>query len=430
MNLIEYSPHSFQYLKVEVITPLHIGSGRQLVQGHDFVPMGEKGRTLLVPDLQAFAEEMVAQPAQWQAWQQDSLAQQQPEENFLSRYFARHPKPHSLALRSLPLGKDMKKAPLTFKECIQLPEGRAYLPGSSLKGALRTVWLTDLFLGWKKGGVPPLKRSFNSGAVVLKDQPYLERAGMGFEKMDQNPMRMVRVGDGIFPLRATECAEVKVYNLCGSEHDEKWTHSGGRHFSLNHAVEVVKPGTVTAIRVDWGGMIPALAGAVVKTNSRRDHKNVTVPSGERQLRRITPPPSPIAWNEMAKIIRLHHFELIEAELDFWRDFEGVKGAPEGIWEAWDVLWNLLDGFEQGELLLQLGAGSGWKGMTGDWQEDLLNDDEWNALRQKMTKGRSKSNPDLLFPKTRRLVHGQPMGWVKLTPITEDAYYGILAQHGA
>ena len=68
--------------------------------------------------------------------------------------------------------------------------------------------------------------------------------------------------------------------------------------------------------------------------------------------------------------------------------------------------------EGSSCILRLGWGTGFRNMTGDWQEDMMTDKDLDALIKEL---RPKHDINLTYPKTRRMASdGTPLGFIQLT----------------
>jgi CRISPR-associated protein Csm5 len=117
-------------LDIEVLTPLHVGSGTKLLEGFDFAR--HNGRVYRL-DVDRILTDRWPDDAQ----QQELLMSQPPAALLTSKDFQSAPAYFIYSLAGEPALREII-------ECIRDAQGRAYLPGSSLKGALRTSLLRAL----------------------------------------------------------------------------------------------------------------------------------------------------------------------------------------------------------------------------------------------------------------------------------------------
>ncbi len=115
----------FIQVTVETLTPLHIGTGEKLLRDFDYV--ARNGRTYRL-DLGRLVETLYVRDPQIR-----SLLLRRPPGEFLKADDLREGSPFvRYVLAGEPQGNE-------FREQIKDAQDRVYLPGSSLKGALRTV---------------------------------------------------------------------------------------------------------------------------------------------------------------------------------------------------------------------------------------------------------------------------------------------------
>ncbi len=115
-------------LDIEVLTPLHIGSGALLLRGFDFD----------VPD-NKFTYRLNEDTILEDKWPDDPVQQRlflgRPLTDLLERDdYRKHPEYIRYILSGTPVLREIR-------ECIKDAQDRPYIPGSSLKGALRTALL-------------------------------------------------------------------------------------------------------------------------------------------------------------------------------------------------------------------------------------------------------------------------------------------------
>ena len=131
-------------IELKTITPIHIGNGNFLQNNADFVVYREDGDSFIdVIDprkvLVLVGEEHLDD------WM---LSIENPDDTIV-RFVVRHNKnarPDDYALRIITNFAEVKKTD-TLKECLHNGMGLYYIPGSSIKGAIRTAVLSTLSKG-------------------------------------------------------------------------------------------------------------------------------------------------------------------------------------------------------------------------------------------------------------------------------------------
>lgn len=353
-------------VKVLVLTPLHIGTGRKLVRDYDFV--ARNGRTYrlhedqLAEGLHArdpkLTEQLLRTPPA-QLLKADDLSADSP--------FVRY------VLSGEPQGQE-------FREGIKDVHDRPYLPGSSLKGALRTALAWH---GWNEVR-PGLSGSLGERRAKLAARP-LEQAIFGRDP-NHDLLRALRVSDSA-PAPSSHLAIELV---------QVWTKRGA---AAPISVEAVKPGAQFPLQVSLD----------------------ETPFSE--------------WSRQAQGFPLPHREWLDNLRHIATDRATERLRREkAVWDSWSrpgstnpcnqVLAELVTqkrnstspGFP-----LQLGFGTGWEGMTIG--APLKADPDWKQLYEhfelgKVPSKRGVSVPPEAYPTSRRVVAlaggaGQlvPMGWV-------------------
>lgn len=254
--------------------------------------------------------------------------------------------------------------------CIKQVDGRPYLPGSSLKGALRTV------IGWaaaRDGRAPAVDRMDRSAKYAAG--PW-ERGVFG-PSPNLDIMRALLVDDtGAMPLDTLELATVSVYSLRGPELQSK---GPGYRFSI----EALKPGSILSCRI--GVAEGTLSHPALRMAEKRH------------------------WIDgICGLGRERAAELIGAEIKFYADCR-----MQQLSQFYQRLLQVLEGLEENQLLVQMSWGTGWNAKT--LGSALSGDQGFPDVRDRYRLGR----PGAPFPKSRRLVERggiptEPMGWVKVT----------------
>jgi CRISPR-associated protein Csm5 len=362
-------PDIIQQLDVEITvrSPLHIGSGRDLLQGYDFVM--HEGRTWRVDEDalldaalsgDAFDEALLGRPAPELLRPEDFQA-----DGELFRYV-------------LPGTPSAKSQGAQVVEQIKDVFDRPYLPGSSLKGALRTLFFWAHYATEERApNLDRLKRSRSWASQPLTQQVF-------GRDPNHDWLRALRVRDSepLPPGDGLALQTVRVYPTASRD-------SAG----LDVDVEAIRPRTTfrTTIALETYGFESDQAARLGWQGKRR-------------------------WiRELGTLGKKHAQQRLITESEYFRR----KGGPRGALRFYDELIQRLIELPEDALLLQVGWGAGWESKTlgsallsedGRKFEDLLSN-------YRMTKERNR-RPGDLFPKSRHLAlrNGRPalpMGWLEL-----------------
>lgn len=364
---------------VETLSPLHIGSGQELLLGYDIVK--HRGHTYRVDEERLFEKKMGADQETVDhllagAKLQDLLEPADYEDRALFRY----------VMPGIPQG-DERSSPT--KEIIKDAHDRAYLPGSSLKGALRTV----LFWGLMTRSDRPLEWASLRRQRSWASQPW-EQAALGGDP-NHDVLRALQVSDSA-PLDSPgDHLAVRTARVHPTSNRPSPYGMGGGGIPIN--VEAVEPGAVffTRIMLDEYLLSGDAARKLRWHESRRQQYHCLVALA----------------NERAR-------ERLEAERAFYgANARGRSDMAASHCETW---LRLLDQLADNECLLQVGWGGGWESKTLGRGVLGIDDNSFEALlvRYRMTKERDRQ-PGNPFPRTRALLLNEantpawPLGWVRV-----------------
>lgn len=361
-------------LGLEIITPTQSGSGTELFKEIDYI---ERNQAAFIVD----------QQASFQAIASGNLALDAKllVGNRLSDWV--NAAGQDFGYR-LPWLGSTAKVPEKFREQLKDAMNRPYLPGSAIKGAIRTALIAD----WLRS-VPS-----SSFAHLL---PQKDRFGKSPSKqwaakklMDeitgkdakQDIFRSFKVKDTLFANSELRLADIRWLNetrwrsMSQRRSFEGWQQADGIH------AEVLQPETLGLLALQWDDFLLS----DIKTWQQAG----TIASI-----------APKDFDDLRQRLNRHAEYRLQREIQFYKK----QGKPAPEQECQRIL-NMLKA-DQHSAYLQMSWGSGWRGMTGDWASD----EQVKTFRELFNLGRT----DKPFPKTRRLVvSGEPklpMGWVRFLP---------------
>jgi|GEM_PF-1093582 len=349
-----------QLIEIEVITPLHIGAGgNDLLNEVDYICDDQIyviDQNLAFADLPTDRLQLAAQGA-------DLSRVIAPEQRAtVQRYSLPRPNGPAVA-RIIPQIKDVFDHP--------------YLPGSSLKGAIRTALARTLIM----------ERHIPIDVPALKPSPRFADDPLLGDLLGRNPnndlLRALQIRDsGPTDRAALDLAQVMIYSLTGRPGQLR---AKGNDFRF--AVETVRPGTrfLSEIALD----VFLLSG-----------------QNARQLR--------FANDAIAQLrgwmaaCAAHGQAIIDHELDFYRR----HNLPILAMAYEQLAATATEATQQGGALLPIAWGGGWLGKTVG---TVLDAPTTAAVRNQYRLGR-REHP--IFPKSRRLIEQNnqptlPLGWVRL-----------------
>jgi len=392
-------------LELEVLSPLHVGAGGPpLVGGYDVVADTDRGRFYLIDVERLIAERMT---------EERILRGEDPRvDNLIAP--AECPQ-YARAILPGPRGEDV--ASQTRQHWTLLPferdaRGNPYLPGSSLKGALRTAlayaFLRDQLrrLAGQEGKArfadtavgQALLAQFSAGNLRREQfaRPLETRLFQQSEGFDptHDLLRAVRPADSApLPPDATVVEQVGIYRV---------KNGALELVSPKHRwlVEALPEGTRLQLRLDldFGPF------GVERGLPERARQYVEIERLFRACREF-------AW----RLVAVESRRMQEARSQFTAFYRELAKRIEAAAHA-----------ATPETYLQLGWGTGWRAKTiGPLLELSDIEDGKDFLENLVTKlqlGRGQQK--LPFPRTRRLVerNGQPslpLGWVRLRVLTAE-----------
>jgi CRISPR-associated protein Csm5 len=374
--------HTRIEVTVELLSPLHVGTGTELLLNYDLV--SHEGRTFRVDEEALLEQALVTAEASGAAAMNQLLAGRPAAELLSEADFD----PYSPLFRYVMPGTPFTRtAGAKVHEQIKDVYDRPYLPGSSLKGALRTIFAWGLYTAQKRK--PDLARLKPGRSWA--SQP-LER-----ELFGRNPnydwLRALHVEDSQ-PL-ATEGHPLKGAGQALALRTVRVYPTETRDSpGLNVDVESVERGAVfhTAFTVDEYGFKDETAGKLGWQGKRR-------------------------WiNRLPALAREHARQRLLAEAEYFK----AGDRPAGARHFCDRLINAWSELAPNEFIVQIGWGAGWESKTLGSGLLRADDQAFERLldRYRMTKEQNR-RPGDPFPKSRHLAldhHGhpsEPLGWVKV-----------------
>ncbi len=347
-------------VKVECLSSVHIGSGQELIREVDFHPAGGVTEVLNSEDLLPVLPPLGATSPQRL---REEIARRVTEllrrPNFDISPYRLHRVAGTIAAQRLRLA-------------VRNADGRAIIPGSSLKGALRTL----LLVGLVSDGIPHTRRlpsldpifqaaARNKRGRSLEDEVFRSNARGIRPEPRSDLLRMVAIADAPFGQEALTVASTVAVNT---------------NRTTLTAVETLKPGALSVSRVALGDAFLAA----------------------RLFSRSLP-----GWPELCAWSRAHSLYLLEADLRYFRD-----RRLEAVTSRLEQLMGLVRNEPEESAILRLGWGSGWRTMTGD----LLTDAErGEAVRV------GKTRKVIIDGHAAGSTPCDVLGWIRLRPVgTEEA----------
>jgi len=400
---------------LKVVSPLHIGNGKELTPldiypGDGVIYVLDTGR--LTDDLLGMGinlEEIL------------HLLKNPPGDAYVWKGYIDelHLNPAEYALYTLKIHGETGKRSMQIKEFIKM-NGKPYVPGSSIKGALRTAVLYKVLKECGDSGmamniVSGIKN--NRGQVERKTADLAREIGWSESLVEFYLTKLSQERSD--PKHADDLLEAIVFGMesdrrSGVRYEPKRdpmkaltvrdsTEIGKRHLAVYHVevvgnpqtipiwVEALEPGTTAGIEVKVDTELLWLSAEYFNGVLWECLKD---------------------WGRPWEVFGDFLWEAVDEFYTAVRKAEMAEARKFGA-RARDVkaFYSSLDNYEGH--LLRLGWGSGWLSTTVGIL--LRENRRWESVRRRLGLGRKPGGRGLSreFPKTRRLANGMPMGWVVL-----------------
>ncbi len=385
-----------QKYQLETITPVHIGSGEVLNQIDGYYANGRWHRIDLdsvlrhpSTDINALTSEMSQRGFRWA----EHFSRQNMDPSELSAY--------SLACPQSP-------EEVEIREAIKTVDNRPYIPGSTLKGAIRTAFLEEI-----------LSESDDIYEESLSQlENLIDQGPRGNQRREQPARQIENLAFGKDPnhdlCRALQISDTAPIESDALEIGVAWT------VTLNQSDQLVQ-------KIDRGQEYKNFVQQIQSKQHLtftlkidellfRDREKTQLNFTELQEKTL---------HDIAEVCRSTTNELMQREQDFFSYYN----LP-GIANRYDELIHINNNVPEGAFLLQIGWGTGYHAntVTSLFTEDEEAPEELRMdIRERFKLGESRSQrgqyDERAFPKTRRILYrGRnpilPLGWVKITPIND------------
>jgi len=376
-------------VKIETLTPVHIGSGNMLYENLDFVQVNIKK----VPHIAVISEEKVWKVLGEQHldnWM-EAISKRENLSVFLDK-FAPNAKSSDYAKRRIPFSCKPSNYPDVLKECIHNGLGLPYIPGSSIKGAIRTAILASFVndvedvddkiivkMKDRDGNFVPKRDKYGN---ILLHADKIEQELFGSDP-NHDVFRFIQVGDAYFE-KETEII-VRLVNL------------NFRH-GKDSLQDTSKSQIVEAIRTEAESKFQLKVAKAYYDFVKKEYQQV----GSLPVSTI---------GDLFRLINEHTRKLVEEDVDYWSNIDKTGG--DAYIDEMKKILQKINNCEAGKsCVLRIGHASGWRFITGAWTEALNN---FKNVVVPSSRPNNRNYEEYDFPKTRRLDEdGCILGFVKLT----------------
>ena len=355
-------------LGLEILTPTQSGSGEELLKDFDYIDRA--GEVFIVDQAQSFnavsSGNLVLDSLMVSGFHLSDLVKAAGQD-FGYR---------------IPWFSSKQKIPDKLREQVKDAFNCPYLPGSALKGAIRTAliaeWLRATPTAVYAHLLPKKKGSKNWAAQELMQT-------LTGKDAKQDIFRPFKTTDVLFNSSDLCLADIRWLNenrwrsMVHKKSFDDWKVADGI------CAEVLKPGSITLATLKWDGFL------------------LSDPCWQQKGTIANILPKDFAG--LKEQLNKHATYRLGKEIEFYQ----TQGKQQPKDECQRILTQLEN--DQDAAYLQLSWGNGWRGMTGDWASE----DQIKSFRELFGLGK-QGRP---FPKTRRLVvNGEPklpLGWIRLLP---------------
>ncbi|RIV25582.1 type III-A CRISPR-associated RAMP protein Csm5 [Fibrisoma montanum] len=402
-----------QHVLIETLTPLHIGSGRLLQGNTEYLYFANHSTVSVVDErkvLSIIGEENLDK------WI-DIIGR---GDDLLDYLVKRKPNitPADTSKRIVRVeGKRSPGGNQTIREQIFSGNGQPMLPGSSLKGAIRTA-IFNALVRQNPGAAQRINdfkeikefQDFKSG----QSKRTVKYRGGTLEKKYTGPdpnhdvFRLLRIGDAHF--NETVCLLSETLNEKG---DGTFEMKNDPHDKVEQFIECIPAGAETLFRVQ----IPSELKARLNEIKYRDTAS-KIPHRER-----------MEWTNILADININTKRLIQNELNRYQS----QHLPDGALEYLDSLKGMMTGLHNNQCVIRVGFGTGYLNMTGGWAEQLWRDVANIDFKKEMADlaegvRRNARYNSFALPKSRKMaLGGIPLGFLKLTVFSESEFAAWQAQ---
>ena len=256
--------------------------------------------------------------------------------------------------------------------------GKPYIPGSSIKGAIRSILFHYLDLNNETNGISLEK---------------LENELLG--NFHQSIMRFIRVSDSdTLTFGDTGVFKIELFNLYAKT--KNWASDWKENFKI--FAECFYPETKIQFKL-------SLASNLVKA---LENKYVSPEQLPKNIKAVF---SDNTFETLTLIINNYTRKHLELEIEFFKKFNQANDSELIIAQLENLLIHTID---NKSCLMRMAYGSGFYGITGDWRfrdhiETIFEPDQKNWVYSRTVGGKEPAHY-----KSRRIAGNDLLGFIKLT----------------
>jgi len=363
-------------INIQTLTPVHVGSGNLLQYNYDFVITKNLSRDevyLRVLDDKKMLDLIGVEHLQdWMI-----CIEREKDTKEMIKRFAPDAKPVDYSKRRIISCVKGINDTDSLKECIHDGRGIAYIPGSSIKGAIRTAIVASL-----AKNIPDVESFLARFVSASKVEKYL----FG-DDPQKDVFKYIRVGDSFFQSDCEIAMRMISLNITGKD-------------SL---IDKSKSQLIEAIGTEEESSFD-LTIDVDKYRFAKSRNPNAVGELREEFASVT---------NLFYLINQHTRGLVEEEIKRWTE-QDKTGAATYVDNMKQILDSVNSCNEGRECILRIGYASGWRFTTGAWTESLQEEFFYSTVVPK-SRPRNERYEEYIFPKTRRIDSDSDLlGFVKLS----------------
>jgi len=380
-------------IQLTTLTPVHVGSGELLQYNADFVEDKDGSDSYIYVVEPAKILQLIGME-NIDRW--ISIIENAGNTKEFVQKFSPIKSPEAFSSRKiLNFAKKIQKGQI-LNETIHNGFGFPYIPGSSLKGAIRTAVLASL-VGRVNDKEEKILSKDRKGKTIISDKKIQNELFGNDAKNDL--FRFVEVGDAYFE-KGSEAAfrmiHLNITNKNSLLDDSK-----------SQIVETIDQEKTSFFRLN------------INLKKYRFAKENWEQAVSFSRNRVINSPNVLpeclqSIENLFQTINAHTLKLVEDEIKIWEDVD--KEGTENYLDVMESIKSEIINFTKGkECILRLGHASGWRFITGAWPEKL---DNFVTKVVPAARPNNGKYQDYIFPKTRRVGEDYQdlLGFVRLTLI--------------
>ena len=378
-------------IQIDTLSQVHVGSGVFLQKGNDFIVVdSSEGSDIFVIDTNKLGAIIGTDRQLIDTWV--TKIERGDAASFIrTRTAGHHPK--EFAKRRITNFADFTNTQGTLKECLHDGMGRPYIPGSSIKGAIRTAVMATYAKRKGKQELANEMRPIFQEHNDRRKNRMLDIVEKGI--LGSNPnvdlFRFIKVGDAFFGNNSE--ISIKQINL-NIRQSPKLIDK-----SKQQIVEAIGPDEKSSfsLKIDT------------------PYYNIVRHANHRDMTGLPELPNEMSdFISLFELINEHTKDLVEKEISFWNeDVDNHIGQENYVANLEDIM-EAITSCRPNQCVLRLGQAIGWRFITGAWTETLDEELFYDSIVP-LARFNNERYSDYVFPKSRRIDdESYVFGFLKLT----------------